>query len=122
MIHSHGDAGHVAFFDFREETRGLDALSPEAQIGVLKHKLFVALERAVDFQHRSRELETTVERLEAEQRARAREHQAFAARSVRELAEARRLCHGLLRTIELAAAPDPAEASEPDASSQSASA
>jgi hypothetical protein len=94
---------HQAFFDFREDTKGLETLPPEAQIAVLKHKLFVALERALDFQQRSRSLERLLEQLHSDERARAREHQAFAARASRELCEAQRRCEFLLETIEFAA-------------------
>jgi hypothetical protein len=66
---------HTAFFEFREDTKGLEALTAEAQVAVLKHKLFVALERALDFQERSRSLELRLEQFDAEQRVRTREHQ-----------------------------------------------
>jgi hypothetical protein len=107
MSHSFGPHTHRAFFDFREETKDLEGMSADAQVGVLKHKLYVALERAVDFQSRSRDLESQLERLHAETRDRAREHQAFAARSNEELVCARLLCQCLLQTIEAAVALDP---------------
>jgi hypothetical protein len=106
MNHSPDPHSQAAFFTFREETKSLETLSPEVQVGVLKHRLLVALERANDFQRRTRDLEAHLERLRTEQDVRAREHQEFAARSGRELATAQLLCRWLLQTLEQAAALD----------------
>jgi hypothetical protein len=62
---------HAAFFEFLEDTKDLETLSLEAQIAILKRKLFVALERAVDFQERSRSLERRLDQLGTAPRAHA---------------------------------------------------
>lgn len=91
-----------AFCDYREQTRGLEGLAAETQVGVLRHKLFAALERAHQWQRRTEELDAAVGRLELDQRSRACEHQEFAAWASRELAGARAICRGLMRTIQAA--------------------
>jgi hypothetical protein len=70
-MHESPRSRHAAFFEFLDDTKDLETLSPEAQVAILKRKLFVALERAVDFQERSRSLELALDRLGTTQRAHA---------------------------------------------------
>jgi hypothetical protein len=76
---------HAAFFDFREATKDLVALSESQQVHALKGQLFQALERASDFQSRSRRVEEQIDHLKSQAAARIREQQAFAAQIHSEL-------------------------------------
>lgn len=125
------DPPHAAFYDFREATQGLTELPEDEQVLILKYELFQALERAVDFQDRSRDVERQLEQAKAEAGARADEHRAFATHAARELVSVKvayeeqlntvhdaylamkrrcatldEICRSLLLTIERAACPD----------------
>jgi hypothetical protein len=81
---------NAAFLEFHELTKSLGELSEAHQVMALKRSLLHALERAVHLQGRADTFEGEIDRLKADNGARARQHQAFSVELHRQLTEASR--------------------------------
>jgi hypothetical protein len=77
-------SAHAALFDFWKATENLTALPSNGQIELLKYQLFVALERAADFQSRAVDAEQKLDQYDAL----FREQQELAAQQAAELGTA----------------------------------
>jgi chromosome segregation ATPase len=106
-------------FEFRQVTKFLPEMSERQQVTTLKFELFHALQRAHDFQDRSRAAESRIAELEAQmgdpdgaQGALVRHLRAEVVRVCNELVEARSQHQSEIRSLraELTAAETPCEA------------